>query len=870
MKGKIFFAFVVLIMALAIVGYLGQSTFQELITSIRDESRPNYRLQIIKDIYADLIESENSVRSYTITKDAEDLSGYYRSVSALDEKMEYLQNVSEEAEHASEVGMIATMISEKLVALNAVIALQNDDKTRYVLDRVIRDIESLNNETSSLSPLYSETRRGAARLPERLEPVQPARVQSKSFGFFKQLFGSRKDRKGVENDAPTMSQPASDSTVAMSEVHDADLADSLSTASTNPPGAVQIRSDHLENIIIKMEAEDAAYEQRMAGEELRLIRQDQAIMDKIRSLINDIEDREIENTLARRERAEAITTDAQRATLIAVLATVILISLLVAVIFNDISRLRKKREMLREAKEHAERLARIKQDFLSNMSHEIRTPLNAIIGFAEQLSQSRLSETQRQTLHKIMHSSDHLLVLINDILDFTKLEKGKLGLECVGFLPAREIEDVIAMLKPGADQKGVGITKKIQNLGSIVFMGDPIRYKQILINLVGNAIKFTEKGSITIETILQAEGETATLLTKVTDTGLGIPPEKLEQIFEDFSQADNSISRNFGGTGLGLSIVKKLVDVQNGEISVDSHPGRGSTFSFTLTYAIGSQADFPRQAAMATPTRLGSLREKNVLLVDDQQYNLELLSMILQKHGATVETAGSGAEALSKMRKQAFHLVLMDIQMPGMSGIDTMKVIRSADGKCLVEECTIIAVTADASPEISTRLKAIGFHDVLMKPFRQEELFALLSRHLHHEVPAQEATAIGAEEGHKPSLYDLSGLYEHADGNAGFVEDMLGIFLQNTEESLQSMKLNIEKNDWNAVADCAHKMLPSCRHLAVTGMMNTLLEIETMGRQQKGADIADLHAAVRQEWNKVKPALENCLETIKTSNVSHA
>jgi signal transduction histidine kinase/ActR/RegA family two-component response regulator len=376
-----------------------------------------------------------------------------------------------------------------------------------------------------------------------------------------------------------------------------------------------------------------------------------------------------------------------------------------------------------EAKELAENASKAKGDFLSVMSHEIRTPLNAITGIAHLLQQEEHLPEQKENLNALTISADNLLRLINDVLDFNKIEEGKILFAEKNINLRQVITNLKMAQRVNAMEKGSEIQVVIdENLPQTV-KADEVRLGQVLNNLVSNAVKFTVNGTVTIKVIMKGWiDDKAQVYFEVADTGIGIEPAKLSSIFERFTQADSDITRKFGGSGLGLAIVKKLLNLQNSDIYVESEPGKGSKFYFTLLF---SKADVVvmEDSASAVQKDLQGLR---VLLVEDVDFNILVAKKILCNWNANVDVAVNGAIALDKMKSNQYDIVLMDLQMPVMDGYTASIRIREFN-----KEVPIIALTAEAVADIQAKAMQHGMTDYVSKPFNPRELFRTIYNHAH-------------------------------------------------------------------------------------------------------------------------------------------
>jgi signal transduction histidine kinase/CheY-like chemotaxis protein len=374
-----------------------------------------------------------------------------------------------------------------------------------------------------------------------------------------------------------------------------------------------------------------------------------------------------------------------------------------------------------------------KAEFLSTMSHEIRTPINGVIGVANLLKSENLTPSQRELVNTLSFSSNHLLAVLTDILDFSKIESGNISFDTIQFNLQEICKNVIALYSPSALAKNISLSFNDSNDVAEYLHGDSVRLCQILNNLVGNAIKFTDSGEIILSyKLLRQTGNKQTIEFSIKDTGIGIAADKIHTIFESFSQADKTITTNYGGTGLGLAITKKLIELQGGNIAVDSIVNMGTLFTFQLSYDIVNTTTY--QAEKITREQsISNLNGLKVLVAEDNKINALILNKFLLKWNATMELAINGEEVIEKLQNNSYDLILMDLHMPIMDGREATKNIRE-NKNTNYSDITIIALTADATSETQKQILALGFNEYVTKPFNPKNLYTVLEKFCVNKV----------------------------------------------------------------------------------------------------------------------------------------
>ncbi len=409
----------------------------------------------------------------------------------------------------------------------------------------------------------------------------------------------------------------------------------------------------------------------------------------------------------------------------------------------DINDKKDEEKEMMEAKQLAEAANTAKSEFLANMSHEIRTPLNAIIGMADLLSESRMNNDQQQYTHILKKSGEHLLNLINDILDLSKIEAGKIEFENTSFNLSKVIAKMEDIMSVRANEKGIKLSHNIEHDIPPYIIGDQNRLNQVLFNLIGNAVKFTEKGEVIIivqkAKPLDSKKNKIELLFEIKDTGIGIPQDRINYIFKSFTQVDSSITRKYGGTGLGLTICKRIIELLNGRIWVESEIGKGSSFYFTITFDIATEKDRAEIGKENENNKVSTLSikeitPKDILVVDDSEDNRQLIELYLKKLPYSVEMAENGAMAVDKFRARHYDLILMDVQMPVMDGYSATKMIRRMEKEMGATQTPIIALTANAFKEDEQKSLNAGCNGHLSKPVHKNILIKTIEQYTKENI----------------------------------------------------------------------------------------------------------------------------------------
>ncbi|MBN1988790.1 MAG: response regulator [Bacteroidales bacterium] len=840
-KPKVLGGFILILSLAAVAVYITFTSFLDISRTRASLSQPNQKLVLLNSTLTDIYEAESNARAYTLTNDEDYLNQYFSFLVSISEKVDTLIVLSSPNKSQYEkVTQTKALLNKKGTILDGLIDLKKSDKESEFFDKALHEISKANID--SLAPALVVTQKRVTTTSQRDTLV--GLNGSTSGGFFTRikhwLSGSQ----------------MADTTVTRVNIQEVTLVDTL----VAPTALADTTLKGILSMLEKIKTEQVAYKMEVSLKELELLRSDKVIMDEIRSIVSLLEHEELMLTEQRRVEAEETLRESLTKLLILGGFALFMILMFVLMIFRDLSKSNYYRNQLIAAKNYAERLLSIKEQFLATMSHEIRTPLSAIIGFARQLGRSGLSDKQQELLKPVESSSEHLLHIVNDILDFSKMEAGKLTLESIPFNAFEVLQESVSTLRIKALEKKIGLELNASQEVCTTLIGDPFRLKQILLNLIGNAIKFTDNGYVQVYAALaiqsSMDSEKVELIVQVNDTGIGISESELDAIFDDFTQADSGIARRFGGTGLGLAIVKRLVDMQNGRIEVESKLNAGTSFNVSIPFltSLGEHKVAPAQ----TDLPLGVPSALKIVIVDDDEMNRILVTETVKALGINPLAFPDPFSTLEHLFQYQCDIVLSDLQMPGMSGSELVSRLRKQPGPN--QNVPVIAITAN----VLVSAKDLGFNGLLIKPFDEVKLSRVLRECLYGDTQRdKKRTVLVKSKELKPSgskkLYDLSEIVRFSGSDSDATKLIVSTFIKNTQDNLLQLSSSISSSNFTSASAIAHRMKPTFKQFGIDRCAELLLLIEESthnGAKPNVSSVKKAFAELAEAWPAVKSAME--------------
>jgi len=771
-KGKVLLGFFVASLALGASWIISKVAFENMLNKLEVLSEPNDKLRLVNKVFKHILMLDHLQNA--------------RSIEGSESKAQFLAQSGE---------LIATLDSLSLLSIDDPYQIIRIDSMKHILERreeifgnyvkvrsKLVSNQALSDEVKSISGLITTNKSKpdstVVKTEKRITTTTTYTEVADSFrkaeeekkGFFNRVFSSKKAKKDPV--------PVPAKIVRKQEVNVE--VDTLTVAPKD--STIQMVGEAVHAI-------EKSQKQRTTS----FIDREQELSTAGNSLVSQLLEvmQEVESEVVRQSNTEGAQTkkmvgaSIERIEMV-MLGFFFLTALLAYLIFADITRSNRYRNQLEEAKEEAEYHGQAKQRFLSNMSHEIRTPLQSIIGYTEALKKDE--KPNQQDLNNLHSASEHLLYLVNEVLDYSRIISDQFTFEERTFAITPLLNEVVQMLRPTAKQKGLLLSLKNEIHGNLFLKGDPFRLRQILYNLLTNAIKFTENGEVSLHASYVESDQGIALNFQVADTGIGLSPEQVQRVFNQFEQADPSITRKYGGTGLGLSIVKSLVECMDGNIQIKSTLGKGTTFFINIVL---QKAETPILAPEEIEQKTYQVYGK-VWLVDDDAFILKWCSSVLEMYHVEHTCFSSAEQALNEPWDEAVQFVLTDMRMPGINGAELCERLREAAPSSV----KFYVLTAQALPEERAKLMNMGFDGILMKPFHANQLLELLEKSSSEKQPSKISVQ-------KP---DFSMLTQMTFGDESMMREILDQFVTDSRHDLASLNQLLENSNMDKMHELMHRM----------------------------------------------------------------
>lgn len=832
--------FVIALSSVISAGYLVRKNSEILKETFTILSKQDPETLRLRDMLADLTEAENNFRIYSISNDQNYLSQYTVLISRVAVSLDSLkQNALDNEVKLSRLDSVSILLEKRQDMIDAYLIYKNRRENFDFAEKTISQIKSGPLDTIP-NKLRTTTR--VVTVFDTIKPAHssPTVKNAEPKGFFRKL-----------KDAFSKNEPKKKTTPQHEGIQILSTTRVITdTSITRPSDSVILRN--VQSVLSNVRKQDMASYKGLKTQELNMLHNSSLMIGQVLSIFRQLE---VTQTLMAERRAKEarINADKSIVQIVAIgLLSLLLILLFVVLILGNIRRSNQYRRELIKANLQASELAKVKEDFLSNMSHEIRTPLNAIIGFSDQLINTPLNKIQLEYLGAVRRSSRHLLETVNDILDLTRLGAGKLELEKIPFRLHEILEDVIIPFRLSSAEKGIEFEAACDIGKDEVLEGDPLRLKQILYNLLSNALKFTEKGVVSITCHLDCHEDICNAVISVKDSGIGIPEDKLADIFEDFRQAESSQARRYGGSGLGLAISRRLARMQNGDITVNSSQGQGSEFIVTIPYPVSSEEPVKSEGIILSGEV--SFEGRRLLVVDDDVFNILLARIIAENAGMQVDVASNGRQAMEILNDNIYDVIMTDVQMPEISGIELVKHIRAhADSR--VSLVPVIAFTAAKISRYDLGYMEAGFNEVLQKPFRESDFLSRIAAYLVNSIPLPEPG--DPEDIMAGRLYDLRQVETFTSGNSAQLSSIVRSFIHTSQAAVEELWNMCDANDYSGIKLLAHKLLTSYGHMGVSQVLPVLNQLEMLNPENcRPEEVKIMLKEVTAINNRLHPLLE--------------
>jgi signal transduction histidine kinase/FixJ family two-component response regulator len=837
---KVVLGFVLAVFLVIGVSAVTYFSIRNLLDTVESLSEPNEKLRQLNGLLADVYLLDMSKTERTSDKD----SVLEQTLDRVKRRLDWLKQSAQDASEIESFEKISLNISELMVVFAGLEELRYNLTNRNFSEEALINIERRIKRQQELSEMQFL---GKIRDRDIMSEISPKR----------------------QSQDTTSTQPErSPSTILNTELEEGligivkDFEELQNMDSTSNSVSTESALLALRNFVALINRDEQKLQENFVLLESRLLGKNKEIFTQIQDLISNMQRDLLIEYKNQNQSAYDLTYTVSIILSILVFFGVVGSLGFVYSILNEVKKANTYRERLEEAKRHSDKLAKAKQDFLANMSHEIRNPLHAIQGYHKALEKSGISEQQKEFVKMIGFASDTLISIVNDILDFSKLEAGKIQVEKEPFDPQKLFLSIKSFFALKAEEKNLKFDWNIDLPKDKWFVGDQLRINQILSNLLSNAIKFTQEGEVKVGISLLSE---EILVIQVKDSGMGMTKEVKNIIFQEFNQGDTSITRKFGGTGLGLSIIKKLIDLQNGKVEVESEEGKGTRIRVELPIELTlvGVKESKQEDGLTF-----SLEGKKILVVDDDAVGLKLIKLLLESKGAKVEDYLGGLSFRSQYENSDFDLAVLDIQMPEVSGLEVLSILKSNP-----ENATkpVIAMTANVFADEKNALTKAGFHEILIKPFDEKRLTKMIGEVLLLVPANSDPNSNGYKQAgnNRESIYDLTDLKKFCMGDEEMLHEILIDIIRTTEVDLEDLQNAVMVEDYGKMREITHQLSSRLGQIKIkSGVKAKNIEVAIKNGEFSGMEvqIRNLMDEARLALEKIKSDLHSILKNTPSSS----